>query len=125
MFVRAAKLAIVLVLASSIGLHWVLVQSVAWVGMVVNYSQGSSISEALSRTFDGKHPCALCKAIDKDKRSQKRTDALSGVAKTEIFWSCPAFVFRSPTWGWETFPLERAGVPMPHAPPVPPPRALA
>jgi hypothetical protein len=37
--VRLLKLPVVLALMVSIGLHWALLQSVAWVGMVVRYSR--------------------------------------------------------------------------------------
>ena len=63
MFYRLPRLAIVAALACSLGLHWGFLQSMARVGMVVNYSQGGTVGDALAKTFDGKHPCALCKAI--------------------------------------------------------------
>jgi hypothetical protein len=50
--------------ACAVGLHWILLQSVAWLGMVVIYTQQeASLLEGLSKTFDGAHPCALCLAI--------------------------------------------------------------
>ena len=56
------------------GGHWVFLQSVAWVGMVVSYSQNSSVSEALTKTFDGKHPCKLCKVVEQGKKQQEEHD---------------------------------------------------
>lgn len=48
----------------SIGAQWVVLQGVAWVGMAVSYSiREGSVTEGLSQTFDGKHPCPLCKAV--------------------------------------------------------------
>jgi len=38
-------------------------QCVAWAGMVVSYSQESTVAEAVEKTFDGEHPCPLCLAI--------------------------------------------------------------
>ncbi|MCC6234859.1 MAG: hypothetical protein IT580_19610, partial [Verrucomicrobiales bacterium] len=53
-------LALALVLAT--GLHWAVLQGVAWTGMLVTYSRDASLAEAVSRTLDGEHPCALCRA---------------------------------------------------------------
>ncbi len=40
-----------------------------WVGMAISYSQdSSSFSEALAKTFDGKHPCKLCKFVAEESR---------------------------------------------------------
>ena len=65
MLYRLTRIAIVAALACSIGLHWGFLQSAAWVGMVIHYSQDAPLKEALVKTFDGKHPCALCKEIAK------------------------------------------------------------
>jgi hypothetical protein len=43
-------------LACSLGLHWGLFQSVAWMRMVIHYSQAAPLTEALAKTFDGKRP---------------------------------------------------------------------
>ncbi len=55
--------------ALAVGLHWILLQCIAWLGMAVVYSdQEGSIVEGLSKTFDGQHPCPMCLAI-KDAKS--------------------------------------------------------
>jgi hypothetical protein len=54
---RLSKLVLALALAGSIGLHWAFLQAVAWTGMVASYACILPISEALQKTFDGKHPC--------------------------------------------------------------------
>lgn len=57
----------------SIGLPWMLVQSVAWLGMAVTYSMESgSLVQGLSDTFDGNHPCPLCKAVRKNFETEKQ-----------------------------------------------------
>jgi hypothetical protein len=71
---RLPKLLMVLALATSIGLHWAFFQSVAWVGMVITYSQGAPLKEALVKTFDGKHPCLLCKQIAQERKGQPKSD---------------------------------------------------
>ena len=74
---RPIKFLTVLLLVLSLGLHWALLQTVAWTGMLVTYSQDGAFSEAVSKTFDGKHPCCMCKAIesarqDEQKQSQEK-----------------------------------------------------
>lgn len=64
----------VLLLVLSLGLHWAVLQTVAWAGMLVAYSQASNVREAISRTFDGKHPCPLCKAIERGRQEEKSPD---------------------------------------------------
>lgn len=57
----AARWMMVLGLMVSIGLHTVVIQSAAWAGMLVSYSmEKGSVAQAVSKTFDGAHPCALC-----------------------------------------------------------------
>jgi hypothetical protein len=73
MLSRAPRLLVVLALACSIGLHWAFLQSVAWVTMVVSYSQNATLKEAVEKTFDGQHPCALCKQVADGKKSEKKT----------------------------------------------------
>ena len=74
MLLRLSRWAVVLVLAFCLGRPWAFVQSVAWIGMVVNYSQTTKFTEALSKTFDGKHPCGLCKLVQKGKAEEKKQD---------------------------------------------------
>lgn len=62
--------AVLLVL--SLGLHWVLLQTVAWTGMVIVNSQTLPFREAVSRALDGEHPCPLCTAIQKGKQEESK-----------------------------------------------------
>lgn len=66
------KIVLVSVMVLSLGLHWALLQAVAWTGMLITYSRGASFKEAVSKTFDGEHPCALCKAIKKGRAEEKQ-----------------------------------------------------
>jgi len=56
----------------SIGGQWTLLQTVAWMGMLVDYSRDNSVKEAICKTFDGKHPCCLCKAITAGKKTEQK-----------------------------------------------------
>jgi len=80
---RVPRLAVFAALACSIGLHWVFLQSVAWVGMVVNYSHNGTFGEALGKTFDGKHPCSMCLKIRKGWHEEKQREAQLPLIKME------------------------------------------
>jgi hypothetical protein len=121
---RLPRLAIVVALACSIGLHWGFLQAVAWVGMLVNYSQDAPFEEAVVKTFDGKHPCALCKQIAQGKRSEKKSEAPAAGKKFEFSYSVAAFVFAAPSDYWEICWPEDSAASLVLAPPVPPPRQL-
>jgi hypothetical protein len=71
---RVAKFCVLVLLIISIGGHWALLQSAAWVGMMIDYSRDGSISAAVCKTFDGKHPCCLCKAIAAGKKSEQKKE---------------------------------------------------
>jgi hypothetical protein len=121
---RITKLIIVLTLTLSLGLHWTFLQSVAWVGMVVTYSRDSSISQAIDKTFDGKHPCKLCQAVQDGKKSERKQDTQNPVSKIELFFaeSTSFEVFANnflPASGSEVRFSTRDD-----SPPVPPPRDL-
>jgi hypothetical protein len=59
-------------LVLSLGLHWGLLQTVAWTGMLINNSRAGPFKEAVSKTFDGEHPCCLCKAIKQGRAEERK-----------------------------------------------------
>jgi hypothetical protein len=119
---RFTKAAVIVALASSIGLHWAFFQSLAWIGMVVSYSQQASVTEAFAKTFDGKHPCALCKEITKGKQSEKKSDFQPESNKFEFSYTPAVFIFSSPDHFWMARFAEFSPAMRATAPPVPPPR---
>jgi hypothetical protein len=116
------KAAVAVALASSIGLHWSFFQSLAWIGMVVTYSQHATLSEALVKTFDGKHPCALCKEIAKGKRSEKKSEFPPQLKKFEFLAAQPQFIFTAPSRYWLLTALDEYLKSVLFTPPTPPPR---
>ena len=89
MLIKLSKCLLVVALSLSVGAHWAALQSVAWCRMVISYSQGSSIKEGLVKTFDGNHPCELCKIVAEGKKSQKKQDAHSKIAKVDLILISP------------------------------------
>src|SRR5213594_1096942 len=65
------RLAVAGALICAIGGHWALLQSIAWTGMMINFAQNSTWKEAFQKTFDGKHPCQLCKVVAEGKKSER------------------------------------------------------
>ena len=84
---RLLQLSVAAMLVLAVGGHWVLLQSVAWVQMTVSFSQAAPLEEALKMTFDGKHPCALCKAVKQGKSSERESGRNMPDKKIDLF--CP------------------------------------
>ena len=124
MLTRLPRVLIVLALAGSIGLHWAFLQSVAWVGMVVTYSKTDRLPEALQKTFDGQHPCKLCKHIAQGKKSEKKAEYKFELGKLEFPYAPTAFVFNAPVSFWEVRAGNDAADLLTHTPPSPPPRVF-
>ena len=85
MFVRSAKWFVVAALVLTLGGHWAVLQTAAWVGMTVSYSQNDSFRAALSKTFDGKHPCKFCKMVSEGKKSENKSEAQLDLKKMDFF----------------------------------------
>jgi hypothetical protein len=119
---RLTKAAVVLALACSIGLHWAFFQSLAWAGMVINYAQGVTFTEAIEKTFDGKHPCALCKQIARTKQCEKKSDTKPNRKGFEFSYASANFIFGAPDHYWKIRAPEKLATTFAPPPPVPPPR---
>ena len=123
MFVRLGKCFVVLALVLVIGAHWALLQSAAWVGMAVSFSKTDSLTTALQKTFDGQHPCQLCKLVKAGKASEQKRDLQKLETKFDfltVAGSCGLF----PPRPIRPFvPQSERGDLLLLAPPLPPPRA--
>jgi len=58
----------------TLGGHWLALQSLAWARMIRDFSRHESLVSALAKTFDGKHPCKLCLAIQDGRSSEKKSE---------------------------------------------------
>jgi hypothetical protein len=90
--------------------------------MVVSYSHGVPLGEALVKTFDGRHPCALCKEIAKGKQSEKKSEAPLQVKKLEFLALKAQFIFTAPTEFWRLRVTDDCLNSILLSPPTPPPR---
>jgi hypothetical protein len=62
---------------------WASLQIVAWTTMLGNNLESHSFGEAVTQTFDGQHPCCLCKMIAAGKNSEKNNTVLPQTQKLE------------------------------------------
>ena len=69
------------------GGHWGAMQTMAWAGMLWNYTQADgSLLSGVKKTFDGEHPCTLCKSIKTAKKTeQSKPVTLVATKKIETF----------------------------------------
>ena len=110
-------------LACSIGLHWAFLQSVAWTTMLVNNLTANPVSTAIERTFDGEHPCPLCKAIAKGRKAEKKTDTLISLKKLEALNQSAGLLIAAPAAYPRIEGRQSFAATVPTPPPTPPPRA--
>lgn len=123
---RAALKAItVLVLVLTLGLHWTLLQTMAWTGMIISYSRDASLTEAVSKTFDGQHPCCMCKAIKKARAEEKQQQKQEKNPDSKIKLALPeiAFSLISPASALELPSVDQWATARSYEPPKPRPRA--
>ena len=67
-----------------------LVQEVAWVKMLVSYTQERGLARGVVETFDGKHPCELCakaSEIRKDEGNDEPSERQSGAMRFRLSWA--------------------------------------
>lgn len=77
-----------------IGGHWFLLQSVAWSRMLADFARESPLSEAIVKTFDGRHPCKMCRNIQEGRQQEEQ--------QQKAPWLKPD---RAPEWFVESRPV--------------------
>ena len=51
--------------------------------MLVDYSQQDSLTVAVAKTFDGKHPCQLCHTVKQVRQEEQKKQTPTAIAKLE------------------------------------------
>ncbi len=72
LLLRLARLGIVGLVCLSLGMHWALLQGVAWTGMLISFAREGAMIEAVEKTFDGQHGCPLCAKVKEGQDSKKQ-----------------------------------------------------
>jgi hypothetical protein len=106
-FKRLGKIFLVLALVAMLGAHWAVLQTVAWTTMLADNLCDHSVKEAVTETFDGNHPCDLCKAIAAGKQSEKKTDFSIQSQKLEFPPAKQNFALIAPSQ-FQLLPLENS-----------------
>ena len=83
-FARCGKILVIVALVFATGLHWAALQTVAWTTMLAANLNTASLAEAVSKTFDGEHPCPLCKAIKAGKKTEQKSESTTPNLKMEF-----------------------------------------
>lgn len=115
----------VLVLVLTLGRHWAFLQTVAWTGMIISYSQEDSLRTAISKTFDGEHPCSMCKLIKQGRAEEQKQNQQKPDNRLKLEFALPddnrVFIAPAPIEAFPTFTV--FGASFFAKPPTPPPRA--
>jgi hypothetical protein len=80
-------------------------------------------SAAIERTFDGRHPCPLCKAVAEGRKSEKKSETLVPLKKFEGLNEAAVIVVSPPASIPAIKTQDALFETLAHAPPTPPPRA--
>ena len=124
MFARAGKFLVIVTLVLTTGLHWAALQTVAWSFMLVDHVRTESVSLAVAHTFDGLHPCCLCKAIAKAKKSEQKTESAVALVRLEFVPFAGKIYLPSPAREAISTLLNTFFADRNLPPPLPPPRVL-
>ena len=124
-FTRFGHTLLILALIGATGTHWALLQSVAWTTMLADNLRAMPFSEAMNRTFDGKHPCNICQQVAEGRKTEKKSEFPTWARKLEFLSERPSFVFSAPQ-DFRLLPVfDDSARALALEPPVPPPRFLA
>lgn len=128
MFRRLGLICAALALFSLAGGHWTVLQTVAWIQMIHDYSQqAGSLAVAVEQTFDGQHPCPLCRKIEIAKSKERPSNSAASSARQDVKAKAVLAITSLvpvPASGAILFPPETSpeASSRPQAPLTPPPR---
>ncbi len=119
---RLGRLVLIVALFCAVGGHWAVLRTVAWSGMIIDYSRGASLAVAVEKTFSGKYPCGMCHSIEKSARDEKRSGQIVVLKKIDFFHETPR-AFVAPIVSGTVSPLvDAAPTERSRIPALPPPR---
>ena len=114
----------VVTLTIVLGGHWAFLQSVAWVTMVAGYARTEPLKNALVKTFDGQHPCRICKLVTAGKKAEQEREVPNPLFKLDLFLVRQSTALYPPTAPRVDHRPAATPVRQPLEPPTPPPRAV-
>ena len=81
---RIARLVVVGAICLSLGMHWALLQGIAWTGMLISFAKEGTVMEAVQKTFDGQHGCALCHKVEEGRSASQDAPQQTGQSLKKI-----------------------------------------
>ena len=118
-----ARILLVAALMISIGAQWAVLQSAAWLGMAVTYTVNEgSLSEGLSQTFDGDHPCPLCNLVEESQKKEQKLPTKKAESKMELLLTIGFVVITPPVATFLPRAAQETATARSTEPNVPPPR---
>jgi hypothetical protein len=121
---RVRNSLLILVLLAGTGAHWGALQSVAWTRMHAENLRTASFADAVSRTFDGQHPCSLCKVIASAKKSEKRVEYPQPLMRLEFPLATQMLLLIAPARYQPVASADELIESLSQQPLTPPPRAI-
>jgi hypothetical protein len=116
------KWLVVLALVVSTGGHWFALQSFAWVRMAVDFAQIDPLAVALKKTFDGKHPCRICKTVREGRKSEQKQATLKVETRLDFLFDREAVQSPVPPTASHHTVFIASHFSRTDSPPTPPPR---
>src|SRR5262245_6822734 len=120
---RLARFVVVLSLVGVLGGHWALLQSIAWVGMAIDFSHNDPLVTAIEKVFSGHHPCNLCHFVSEGKKSERAPDKVKPVSKLDFISVVEFSLPTPPQHSIELTAFFFRGDSRSDTPPSPPPRS--
>jgi hypothetical protein len=117
-----SKALLICLLVCGVSGYWAVLQSVAWATMLVENVQHAPVVLALQKTFDGKHPCRICKVVAEGKKSEQRQEAQTQGLKIELICELEAVPMPLAPEFSHAFNAAPVLNSRTESPPVPPPR---
>lgn len=81
---RITRLVVVGAICLSLGMHWALLQGIAWTGMFISFAREGAVLEAVQKTFDGQHGCALCHKVKEGRESNRTQPQQAGQSLKKV-----------------------------------------
>jgi hypothetical protein len=60
-----------------VGTHWIIILFFAYGKMISQYASSYGVEHGVAMTFDGKHPCSICKKVSKEQFKEAKKMAWS------------------------------------------------
>jgi hypothetical protein len=121
-FKRAGHGLLIVALLCATGGHLAMLQSVAWATMLAHNASTENLSTAISNTFDGRHPCPICRQLALNRQSERKSDLQVELQRLEFPLESAALVLTPPTHFFLLGePITSAPL-LTESPPTPPPR---